>query len=138
DEKATPVSPEIWGNGARAFAVSPDARYVAGMTPDRTVALYALDGANTAPLAGAVAGEIPIQWSADGAFVFVHDPTVLPARVTRITIATGAREPWKEFMPSDPAGVYRIAPVLITPDGNGYAYNAMRVLSELYVAEGLK
>ncbi|MFL6247840.1 MAG: WD40 repeat domain-containing serine/threonine protein kinase, partial [Thermoanaerobaculia bacterium] len=50
DEKATPVSPEIWGNGARAFAVSPDARYVAGMTSDRTVALYALDGANTAPL----------------------------------------------------------------------------------------
>ena len=138
DETATPVSPEIWGNGARAFAVSPDGRHVAGMNAERTIALYALDGASAAPLAGAVPGEIPIQWSADGAYVYVHDPTALPARVTRIAIATGAREPWKEFMPSDPAGVYKIAPVLITPDGNAYAYNAMRVLSELYVAEGLK
>ena len=83
-------------------------------------------------------GEIPIQWSADGASLFVHDPTALPARVSRIVLATGLREPWKEFMPSDPAGIYRISPVLITPAGDAYAYNAMRVLSELYVAEGLK
>jgi Tol biopolymer transport system component len=138
DEKATPISPQIWGNGARAFAVSPDGRYVAGMTIDQTIALYALDGASAAPLAGALKGEIPIQWSADGTSLFVHDPTALPARVSRITIATGAREPWKEFMPMDPAGVYKIAPVLITPDANAYAYNALRVLSELYVADGLK
>jgi eukaryotic-like serine/threonine-protein kinase len=138
DETAKPISPEIWGNGARAFATSPDGRYVAGMTAEQTISLYALDGASAAPLAGAVKGEVPIQWTADGASLFVHDPTALPARVTRITIATGAREPWKEFMPSDPAGVYKIAPVLITPSGNAYAYNAMRVLSELYVAEGLK
>jgi eukaryotic-like serine/threonine-protein kinase len=143
DETAKPISPEkIWGNGARAFAVSPDGRRVAGMTADQTIALYSLDGSSPLPdavqLAGAVKGEIPIQWSADGASLFVHDPTALPARVSRIILATGIREPWKEFMPSDPAGIYRISPVLITPAGDAYAYNAMRVLSELYVAEGLK
>jgi serine/threonine protein kinase/dipeptidyl aminopeptidase/acylaminoacyl peptidase len=139
DEKAKPISPEkIWGNGSRAFAVSPDGRHVAGMTAGQTIALYALDGISSVPLPSAVKGEIPIQWSADGASLFVHDPTALPARVTRIQLATGVREPWKEFMPADPAGIYRIAPVLITPDGNAYAYNAMRVLSELYVAEGLR
>jgi hypothetical protein len=139
DETAKPISPEkIWGNGSRAFAVAPDGLHVAGMTADQTIALYTLDGTSAVPLAGAVKGEIPIQWSADGATLFVHDPTALPARVTRIHLATGTREPWKEFMPADPAGIYKIAPVLITPDGSAYAYNAMRVLSELYVAEGLR
>ena len=42
-------------------------------------------------------GEIPIQWSADGASLFVYRPTALPARVYRVTLATGARELWKEF-----------------------------------------
>jgi serine/threonine protein kinase/dipeptidyl aminopeptidase/acylaminoacyl peptidase len=139
DETAKPISPEkIWGNGARAFAISPDGLRAAGMTAEQTIALYSLDGSSATPLAGAVKGEIPIQWSADGASLFVHDPTALPARVSRIGLATGIREPWKEFMPSDPAGIYRISPVLITPTGDAYAYNAMRVLSELYVAEGLK
>jgi serine/threonine protein kinase/Tol biopolymer transport system component len=139
DETAKAISPEIWGNGTRAFAVSPDGRSVAGMTKEQTIALYSIDGSAPAiPVAGSVKGEIPIQWSADGASLFVHDPTALPARVNRLTLATGAREPWKEFMPADPAGVYKIAPVLITPAGDAYAYNAMRVLSELYVAEGLK
>jgi serine/threonine protein kinase/Tol biopolymer transport system component len=139
DETAKPISPEkIWGNGSRAFAVSPDGRRVAGMTAEQTIALYSIDGSTAVPLTGATKGEIPIQWSADGASLFVHDPTALPARVSRINLATGVREPWKEFMPPDPAGIYRIAPVLITPTGDAYAYNAMRVLSELYVAEGLK
>jgi serine/threonine protein kinase/Tol biopolymer transport system component len=139
DETAKPISPEkIWGNGARAFAVSPDGLRVAGMTAEQTIALYSLDGSSPVSLAGAVKGEIPIQWSADGTSLFVYDPNALPARVSRIALATGLREPWKEFMPSDPAGVYKIAPVLITPTGDAYAYNAMRVLSELYVAEGLK
>jgi serine/threonine protein kinase/Tol biopolymer transport system component len=139
DESAKPISPEkIWGNGSRAFAVSPDGLRVAGMTPEQTIAIYSLDGSAAVPVTGTRKGEIPIQWSDDGASLFVHDPTALPARVDRINLAAGTREPWKEFMPSDPAGVYRIAPVLVTPSGNAYAYNAMRVLSELYVAEGLK
>jgi serine/threonine protein kinase/WD40 repeat protein len=139
DETAKPVSPEnIWSGGTRAFATSPDGTIVAGMTADRTVALYPLDGSAAMPLPSVQKAEIPIEWSADGTALFVYDPTALPARVYRVTIATGARELWKEFMPADPAGVYKIAPVLVTRDGNAYAYNAMRVLSELYVAEALK
>ncbi len=139
DETAKPISPEnIWSGGTRAFATSPDGRFVAGMTADRTIALYPIDGTAATPLAGAQKAEIPIEWSADGASLFVYDPTSLPARVYRVTLATGVRELWKEFMPNDPAGVYKIAPVLVTRDGNAYAYNAMRVLSELYVAEGLR
>jgi hypothetical protein len=55
-----------------------------------------------------------------------------------VTLATGAREPWKQFSPTDPAGVYKIAPICITPDGTAYAYDALRMLGDLYVADGLR
>ncbi|HET7433799.1 MAG TPA: hypothetical protein VFN10_03700, partial [Thermoanaerobaculia bacterium] len=140
DETVKPLTPpNIWNGATRAFAVSPDARFVAGMTAGETLALYPLDGSlQTTPIAGAEKGEVPITFTSDGAALFVYRPTALPAQVTRIELATGARTPWKEFTPSDPAGVYRIAPVFITPDGNAWAYNALRTLSDLYVAEGLR
>jgi WD40 repeat protein len=139
DETTKPLTPEgIWNGGTREFAVSPDGRFVAGMSADDTVVLYAADGSSATPIPSAEKGEVPIQWSADGTALYVYRPTALPARVFRITLATGVREPWREFMPADPAGVYKISPLLITPDGSGYAYTAMRTLSDLYAVEGLR
>ena len=139
DETTKPLSPEgIFSGGAREFAISPDGRFVAGMTKDETIALYAVDGSAETPVPSAEKGEVPIQWSADGTALFVYRPTAIPARVFKITLATGAREPWQTFMPGDPAGVYKISPLLITPDASGYAYTAMRNLSDLYAVEGLK
>ena len=139
DETAKAISPEnIWSGGSRAFAVSPDGRHVAGMSKEETIAIYPVDGGAAVPVPGVEKGEIPIQWSADGASLLVHRPTALPARVHRVTLATGTRELWRELAPNDLAGVYRISPVLVTPNGDAWAYNAMRTLADLYVAEGLK
>ena len=140
DETVKPLSAEgIWGEAYRPFAVSPDGRTVAGMTGQRTIALYDAEGA-AAPVsvAGVEPGEVPIQWSADAASLFVYRPTALPAHVYRVNLATGARELWKEVAPVDPAGVYKIAPICITPDGSAYAYDALRMLSDLFVADGLR
>ena len=123
----------------RPFAVAPDGRYVAGMTRDATIALYPTDGSlRSTPVRGAKKGEIPIQWSADGRWLYVYRPTTLPAHVVRINLSDGSRETWKEFAPADPAGVYKISPVLISRSGHAYAYNALRTLNDLYVADGLK
>jgi WD40 repeat protein len=138
DETAKPISPEnIWSGGLRSFAVSPDGRFVAGMSAQGTIVLYPVDGGAAMPVPGAEAGEIPIQFSADGASLFVYRPTALPARVHRLTLATGTRELWRELTAADPAGVYKISPVAITPDGSAYAYTALRVLNELYLTEGV-
>ena len=40
--------------------------------------------------------------------------------------------------PEDPAGVTIIYPVLVTPDGKTFVYGFRRILSGLYMAEGLK
>ncbi len=138
DETAKPVSSgDIWGGAIRAFAVSPDSRFVAGMSAEETIVLYPLDGTAPIPVNGVETGEIPIQFSTDGTSLFVYRPTALPARVHRVTLATGQRELWRELTAADPAGVYKIAPVMVTPDGSAYAYTALRVLSELYLTEGV-
>jgi serine/threonine protein kinase len=140
DETDTAITPEnIWGEAFRPFAVSPDGRSVAGMTGQQTIALYPTDGSGQAtPLAGTLEGEIPLQWSSDGAALYVYRPTALPVQVFRIALATGGRELWKEFAPADPSGVYKIASICMTRDATAYAYNAFRSLSDLYVAEGLR
>jgi hypothetical protein len=139
DETIKAISPEnVWSGGSRAYAVSPDGRLVAGMNRAETIVIYPVDGSAATPVAGVEKGEIPIQFSADGMSLLVHRPTALPARVHRITLATGAREVWRELAPADLAGVYKIAPVLVTPNADAWAYNAMRTLGDLYVAEGIR
>jgi hypothetical protein len=41
-------------------------------------------------------------------------------------------------MPSDPAGVENIGPVLMTPDARTCVYGYHRMLADLYLVEGLK
>ncbi|HKM89900.1 MAG TPA: protein kinase [Candidatus Acidoferrales bacterium] len=130
-----PVSPE--GIDARAFALSPDGRTVAGIASDEKGYLYPLAGGDPRPISGLALGEQPINWSADGRSLYVYKPGQLPAQVYRIELATGNRTPWKLLAPSDPAGVWRIGPVLITPDAKFYVYGFHRILSDLFLADGL-
>ena len=100
--------------------------------------LYSVNGAPPVPIAGAAKGEIPINFSADGALLYVARPSGVPVQIARITLATGAREIWRELAPSDAAGVYRIAPIVMTRDGAAFAYDTLRNLSDLYVVDGLR
>ncbi len=140
DETSRPLSPEnIWGESIRPFAVSPDGRFVAGMNQQQTIMVYPVEG-GAAPIAvqGVEKGEVPIQWTPDGLSLYVYRPTSLPPQVNRVDLATGVRTLWKEFVPADPAGVYKIAPIVMTQDATSYAFDALRVTSELYVAENLR
>jgi len=58
--------------------------------------------------------------------------------ITRIDLATGKRTVWKQIVPADAAGVDAIGGVRITPDAKSYVFSFPRVLSDLYVVEGLK
>jgi hypothetical protein len=42
------------------------------------------------------------------------------------------------LQPADPAGIDRIGDIVMTTDGRFYLYHAVRLLSELYLAEGPK
>jgi DNA-binding beta-propeller fold protein YncE len=97
-----------------------------------------VDAGEPKSIAGIQEGEAPVAWSADGGSLYVYKGGELPAKVYRVEIATGKRTLWKQLMPPDPAGVEYVGPILPTPDGKAYAYGYRRLLSDLYLVEGLK
>lgn len=99
--------------------------------------MYSEDGDRPEAIPGFVAGEQPITFSNDG-WLYVYQPGELPARVFQIDLKTGHRTLWKQLMPSDPAGVVTIGPILLTPDATTCVYGYHRTLSDLYLVEGLK
>jgi hypothetical protein len=58
--------------------------------------------------------------------------------VYRVDLATGNRELWKTISAPDPAGITGIAPVIVVMDGKSYGYGVTRILSALYLVDGLK
>ena len=83
-------------------------------------------------------GEQMVAWLGDGRHVLVRERRGLPNRVFRVSIDTGQREPWRELMPLDPAGVLDVLGLVTTPDGQHYAYSYIRAVTDLYLLEGLK
>ena len=134
--KPRAFSPE--GVHAAAFAVSPDGRYVAGIGPDQHGYLYPIAGGEPQPVRGFPLGEQPIAWSGDGRLLYTYRPGELPTQVSRLDINTGHRAPFRQLMPSDPAGVETLGPILLTPDGKTCVYGYHRTLSDLYLVEGQK
>jgi len=101
--------------------------------------LFPTDGSlHARDVPGVESDDVVIRWSADGRALFVFKRNELPARVYRLDVTTGARMPWLELMPADPAGVARIQVIEMTPDGRTYAYNVSRQLSDLYLVRGVK
>jgi eukaryotic-like serine/threonine-protein kinase len=125
------------GINALAFGLSPDGREVAAVGPDDKAYLFPIPSGEPRLIKGFEPGEVPVAWG-DNGFLFVYRSGELPARVFRLEIATGKRTQWKQLMPPDPAGVEFVGPVLPTPDGKAYAYGYRRLLSDLYLVEGLK
>ena len=111
---------------------------MAAIGPDHQGLLVPLDGGEARALPGVEEGEVPLRFSADGRSVYLWKRGDVPARVTRLDVETGKREAWKDLLPADPAGVERISNVLVTPDGKGYAYCYARLLSDLFIVEGLE
>ena len=128
------ISPEDVGTQGLA---TPDSRYVVGRTAHQVVK-FAVDGSAPIPLASLDPDDEPLQWSPDGSVLFVRRAGAWPATVDRVNTATGDRQWWKTIEPADPAGIEAVIRILVTPDGTSYCHDYVRILSELFVVEGLK
>jgi Tol biopolymer transport system component len=130
-----PVSPENYRGLFRS--VSPDGRFVPARGPDRKLYLYPIGGGEPLPLPGVGPFDQTTTWCADGKLV-LYTRGELPSKVYLLDVRTGHKELWKTLMPGDASGVWQISPVLTTPDRNMYVYTYGRVLSDLYLVDGLK
>jgi len=133
--KADPMTPE----GTFAFLISPDAKRMIISAAGEY--FLAPAGGERVPIVGLDAGDVPVQWSADGRALFVRGRGEFTAPVYRLDLSTGQRKLWKVLAPPDPAGVCDLARdsgLRLTPDGRGYAFSYWSDLTVLYLAEGLK
>ncbi len=132
------VTPDGVDYARSGYAVSPDGRWVAVKPIDGPQRLYPLEGGDSRVLPGLEDSELPVQWTADGSALYVYRAGEVPARVSLVTVGDGKRSPWRDLAPSDTAGVFGIDFLAVTMDGTGYVYSYRRLLSTLYVVEGLR
>jgi hypothetical protein len=119
-----------------------DDRFILGRVGP-TWRLFPMHGGEVQPVPALKPGDVPLQWSPDGRYVYtldnvggVRSPAV---DIFRVELTSGARVLWKTLSPSDPVGVEILRPtVLITPDARAYCYSYMRRLGDLFVVDGLK
>ena len=106
---------------------------------DGTIARFSLGGGQPRPLDGTRVQppHFPIRASADGRYLFVNCGGV-PRKIERLDLTSGSRTPWKTLLPEDAAGVTLMEAVLLTSDGQGYAYTYARFLQDLFVIGGLR
>jgi Tol biopolymer transport system component/predicted Ser/Thr protein kinase len=131
----------IADKGMLAALVSPDGRNILVGDPLGPYLMWPLDGGKPVPIETLRPEDRPIQWSADGRFLYLRGPDEAVLRIYRYNLATGRRELWKELAPRDPAGVIGVATgrgeLAMTPDGRDYVFTYWTVLRNLFLAEGL-
>ncbi|MEO8190269.1 MAG: protein kinase [Acidobacteriota bacterium] len=136
--KARPITPEGVTVALPGFAVTNDGKFVAAIGPDQKCSMFPVGEGAVRAVSGVLPGEFPLRFSPDDTHLYLWKRGDVPARVMRLEVATGKREVWKDLLPVDPAGVERISNVLVSPDAKSYAYCYARLLSDLFVVEGLK
>jgi eukaryotic-like serine/threonine-protein kinase len=135
DAKAI-APPGVGVNGTNTL--SPDgSRVIAFDAASTTVKVYPVAGGEPEPLRGLARNDAPLRWSADGRTVLVGRADGAGFRVSRLDLATGKQELVQRLAP-DTAGVVAVSGGVVTADGRAYAYNVLKVLSSLYVVDGLR
>jgi serine/threonine protein kinase/Tol biopolymer transport system component len=129
-----PLTPE----GVLGRMLTPDGKFLLAADSQHQIFLFPTAGGEPRKLSfSSIPNVRAIRVLGDGKGVLVATNTV-PAQVFRVDLETGQRTPWKELAPADLAGVQNIVVALFSADGKSYAYSTGRVLSDLYVVDGLK
>ena len=118
--------------------ITPDGKSGVVRGPDRRVYLYPLQGGEPTPLEGIASEQVPSRFAADGRTLYVLDRSAYPWKCYRYDVVTGKKEPWRDLLPADQAGLNSVSRVVLTRDGGSYAYSYLRILSYLQLVDGLK
>ena len=131
--KLAPLTPE----GTVAAHVSPDQKYVTVIAGNK-LSLFPIEGGDPKAISNSEPGESVIGWGADGRHLFlskVEQPSFV--KISRLDISTGRKELWRELRTPDSVGV-AISKVVVTPDGQSFAYSFQRDITTLFLIGGLR
>jgi Tol biopolymer transport system component len=133
-----PITPEGTTRNSQGIFISPDSNLVIASDAQHRPSFYPLEGDTPQPISHLESEDEIIGWSSDGHSLYLARTEEMPIRVYRFDPSTGRKELLKEVMPGDPAGIFSPNYIFMTPNGKGYVYSVRRILSDLYVVEGLK
>jgi Tol biopolymer transport system component len=112
--------------------VAPDGKRVVGVDGERRKLLVALDGDEPPrPLPGLAADDDLLAWTPDGDELYVA-PHRQPVDVVLVSVATGARRPFRRLGPDVSHGQSTYRP-LVSSDGKSWAYAVLRESSALFL-----
>jgi len=137
-EESSPraISPEGVSVNYRS-CISPDGQQVAAQDPEGKITIYPVTAGAPRTVPSVQAGDVPVQWTADGKSLLVGRREV-PSPIFTIDLATGQRKLLRSFSPADPTGLFSNAPPGFSRDLKSYVYTYQRITSDLYVVDGLK
>lgn len=130
-----PVSRPGFGAPTWGLSVSSDKQWVTAMGEDGRGWIVPLPGGAPRPLELG-SGEHLLGWASEDA-VFVGRVAGSSVMLEKMAIDGGAREEIRALAPSDAAGVIGINKVAVARDGGAYAISYLRLLSDLYLVDGL-
>ena len=133
-----PLTPE----GISGTRISPDGQSVIMVGPDGNEGIWSMNGGGLRPIAGLDSKYYISSWGPDGSFVYVspmgQNESIFGAKVYKLSLSTGKLEYWKTFGANLPAGTVAVSAPRFSDKGDAYAYVHVQVLSQVYVAKGLK
>ncbi len=131
--KLQPLTPE----GTRG-AVTPDGKFLIVRGDKPSPDLVPMDTRSPVrEIKGMQLQERLIQITDDGKVALIVNVDGLVARTYRLHLETGDRQLVRTLEMRDPTGGFGVTRVVATPDGQSFAYNTLRQLSELYLLQGL-
>ena len=116
--------------------VSPDGKYVVLQDKEGMPKRWPMEGGEPLAIPGLLADDLPVMWTADGAALFMARKEI-PIPIVRVDLASGRRSAWTTVTPTDSAGL-RFAIATITPNGKYWALSVAKLMSDLYVVDGLR
>jgi hypothetical protein len=117
--------------------ISPDGTRVVVKDDHGSAEIYAVGGGAPTPVPHLNAGDVVVQWSVDGHALLVAHRDGLPWVVERLDLVSGRRTPAMTIRPHEASGL-RLSVFGISRDAKYYVHTYARLLSDLYVVDGLK
>src|SRR4029077_4879969 len=133
-----PLTPGGVNCASLTSSVSPDGRQIVALDQKGRAWIYPVEPGAARLLPGYSPEDRFVRWSGDGHAVFLWRFLKASIQVFRLDIASGERRLLREISIPDPAGLYTTVNLLLTPDANSYVYTYGRMLSTLYLVEGLR
>jgi eukaryotic-like serine/threonine-protein kinase len=116
--------------------VSPDGSRVIARNEQGDASIFHIDTGATEPIAGLRPDDLPVQWLADPRAILVAHGNGVPWIVERLDLATGRRTLAFEVRARDAAGL-RLSALAMARDGRHWAHSYSRLLTDLFIVEGL-